>query len=75
MAYLAALNSQQARELILKKAVPDLLAMMQSTQPDQHELSQSILRKISGKNYAATDTQAWQNWYNRLPKPRTPSGD
>lgn len=68
LAYLLSLNSQQSRDEILKASVPTLLQMMTSRQPDHRDLSHSILRKISGKDYANNDVQAWTNWFTRLPK-------
>ena len=70
VAYLLALNSQQVREQILKASVPTLIQIMESTQPDHREIAHNILRKISGKEYPATDALAWTNWYGRLPKER-----
>jgi len=68
VAYLLSLNSQQSRDEILKAYVPTLLQIMASHQPDHRDLSHSILRKISSKDYPANDLQAWSNWFTRLPK-------
>lgn len=63
-------NSQAAREEILKSAVPSLLELLDTKQPDQKEFAYAVLRKISGKEYAITDVQSWKNWYSRLTKER-----
>ncbi len=50
----------------MKSSVPTLLQMMGSSQPDHKEIAHGILRKVSGKEYAATDVQSWKNWYAKL---------
>lgn len=66
LAFLLASNSAQVREEMLKGSIPTLIQMMGSKQPDHRELSHAILRKLSGKEYSATDTLAWNNWFGRL---------
>ncbi len=68
--YLMAQNSAAVREDLMKEAVPDLLLMLASHQPDHRELTYGILRKISGKDYAATDLASWQKWWNKMGKDR-----
>ncbi|NBT60074.1 hypothetical protein EBT16_14985, partial [bacterium] len=63
-------GSQQTREEILKTSVPALLAMLKGNQPDQRDFSHNILRKISGKEFPATDLVAWNNWYQKLSQER-----
>ncbi len=66
-------KSQEARTIVLQQAVPQLLKLLASYQPDHKELAHLILRKISGKDYPLTDLVAWQNWHHRsnaLQKPR-----
>ncbi len=66
LAYLLSLNSQGVREELIKTSIPALIHLMASKQPDHREISHAILRKISGREYAATDALAWNNWFNRL---------
>jgi len=63
-------GSQQVREDILNTSIPSLLAMIRGNQPDQRDFSHNILRKISGKEFPATDYLAWNNWYTKLAKDR-----
>lgn len=70
VAYLTALNSQDARNQILKGWVPELLNIIESKQIDHKELAHGILRKISGKEFANTDITSWRNWYAKLPQER-----
>ena len=63
-------NSQAAREEILKSAVPILVDLLDTKQPDQKEFAYAILRKISGKDYTISDVQSWKNWNTRLTKER-----
>ena len=68
-------NSKEARVEVLKNAVPDLLKIMDSKQPDHRELAHAVLRKVSGKEYAATDLRSWNRWYTKLhSENRTVSG-
>lgn len=66
VAHLLVLNSQSARDEILKTGVPSLLDLLKAKMPDQKEFAHAILRKISGKDYAATDIPSWNNWYGKL---------
>ncbi len=63
-------GSQQVREEILNSSVPSLLAMLKGNQPDQRDFSHNVLRKISGKEFPATDYLAWNNWFNKMAKDR-----
>lgn len=65
--YLLALNSNQAREELLKASVPTLIALMECKQPDHRELAHNVLRKISGKDFSDTDARAWTAWFRKLP--------
>lgn len=69
--YLLALNSKDAREQVLKSSVPTLIQMLGCKQPDHHDIAHGILRKISGKEFAATDASAWKGWYAKLNGERT----
>jgi hypothetical protein len=68
-----ALNSQAARDEILKNGIPHLLRMLNTKQPDGRELTHAILRKVSGKDFPNTDIPSWTAWYNKLPKDRVPT--
>jgi hypothetical protein len=59
--YLQTMHSPKARDEVMK-AIPTLVDLLQSKQPDHKELSHGILRKVSGKDYAAEDIQSWKNW-------------
>ncbi len=60
-------STKDSKEQVMKDAVPDLLQMIQSKQPDHRDLSYGILRKISGKDFAITDVRSWTNWFSKLP--------
>lgn len=64
------MGSQQVREEIVKSGVPALLAMLKGNQPDQRDFSHNILRKISGKEFPASDYLAWNNWYQKTMRDR-----
>ncbi len=62
-------HSQSSKAEVMAH-VPVLLQLLSSKQPDHFEIAHAILRKISGKEYAASELQAWQNWYTKQPKDR-----
>ncbi len=67
VAYLLALNSNAARDEILKSSVGNLISLLENKQPDHRELAHNILRKISGKEFTDVDVRAWTAWYKKLP--------
>lgn len=74
VAHLLTLNSQSARDEILKSGVPNVLRLLASSMPDQREFAHGILRKISGKEFGPQELNAWNQWYAKLPKDRGVSG-
>jgi hypothetical protein len=60
-------GSKDAKEEIIHNAVPDLLALMESKQPDHRDLSYGVLRKISGKDFPIEDLKSWKEWYAKIP--------
>lgn len=64
--YNMALHSSQVREQVLKGHVPEVLNMLTSKQPDHKELAHALLRKISGREFAQGDVNAWKNWGGKL---------
>jgi len=68
--YMMVLNSQQAREQVLRAGVPQLLDFLDSKQPDHKEIAHGILRKLSGKDFASTDVVSWKSWYGKQAKER-----
>jgi len=65
IAFHMASYSQNARDEIMKSAVPDILRMLESKQPDHREFSHGILRRISGKDFGATDIRGWSAWWEK----------
>lgn len=47
---------------VLKHAGPQLMDELKMSQKNVHDTSYSILKKISGKNYAERDYQSWEMW-------------
>lgn len=64
--YFLAMGSAQARQYLMENKLGTLVSLMGSIQPDHRLAAHAILRKLSGKNYAATDLQAWANWSKRI---------
>lgn len=64
--YNMALHSSQVREQILKGHVPEVVNMLASKQPDHRELAHALLRKISGREFAQSDVNAWKSWSGKL---------
>jgi hypothetical protein len=59
--YLNTMHSPKARDEVMA-AIPLLVDLIQSKQPDHKDLAHGILRKVSGKDYAVEDVQSWKNW-------------
>jgi len=63
---LMVMNSNKVREEVLKHSIPDLFALMNTEQPYVQELTHGVLRKVSGKDYAAKDQDAWRLWQRSI---------
>ena len=48
--------------VILREAGEILFAMLQLTQPNNHDFAYEILKTISGRNHGARDYRAWHDW-------------
>lgn len=57
-----AMQSKALRKELLEKGSDKLLALIQLKQPNNHDLAYSILKKISGKDFGATNVVAWSKW-------------
>jgi hypothetical protein len=57
-----ALNSKEAKEELARTSLDVLVRLLDMEQPDQRDMAHSILRKVSGKDFAANDLAAWANW-------------
>lgn len=66
LTYVATVHSAEWKEDLIKGAVPTLLTLMASQQPDHREISHGVLKKISGKDFAATDLKSWNKWASTL---------
>lgn len=58
-------NSAEVRQEIARTSVPELIAMIQTKQPDQHDLAYTLLKKVSGKDFPDTDIKAWTAWHKQ----------
>jgi len=68
-------HSKKAKKEIHHSAVPSLIKMLQSEQPNHYEVAYDILKQISGKDYGKTNNVAWRTWYkkSRMPAQTTKS--
>lgn len=71
--YFLALGAPQVRQYLMDNALPKLVSLVASVQPEQRVTAHAILRKLSGKNLAATDIQGWSNWSKKAGQGRTVS--
>lgn len=55
------------REQVKKAALPALLELLNSTQPNHWEVAHATLKLLSGKSFAASEKDKWLQWYERLP--------
>ena len=58
----SAATSETSKRLILQKGGDKLLALVQLKQPNNHDWAYQILKKISGKDFGATNVVAWTAW-------------
>ncbi|KTD16129.1 HEAT repeat domain-containing protein [Legionella jordanis] len=63
---LQAAKSEPAKTILAQQAGPQLLALLQLLQPNNHLPAYDILKRISGKEFAEYDVNAWKNWLNSV---------
>lgn len=55
-------NNPKNSVYIKKQAGSHLISTLKLEQPNNHDPSYDILKKISGKNYVDRDYKSWENW-------------
>jgi hypothetical protein len=63
-------DSQQGKQMILKKGSHRLVNLLQLQQPNNHKLAHLILKKISDKTYDDRAIQAWHTWLEQSHRQR-----
>jgi hypothetical protein len=63
--YLMAMASQESRDEIMKYALPNILALLDTKQPDERDVAHVILKKLSGKDFPMTAIADWRRWTDR----------
>jgi len=58
-------DSPANREIITERAGELLVRLLQLSQPNNHVFAYSILKKISGQNYAERDYKSWGEWVEK----------
>jgi hypothetical protein len=53
------------RHLVVERAGETLLAMLQLSQPNNHDFAYEILKAVSGESYGERDHAAWKAWLRR----------
>lgn len=56
------INDQTNAEYVKRHAGHYLMSTLKLQQPNNHDFSYQILKKISGKNYGERDYNAWEKW-------------
>ena len=59
---LAAAESPSSKKLIIQQGSRNLLAMLKLKQPNNHDISYQLLKKISGKDFGEYNSIAWEKW-------------
>ena len=59
---LAAAESPSSKKLIIQQGARNLLAMLKLKQPNNHDISYQLLKKISGKDFGEYNSNAWEKW-------------
>lgn len=57
-----AADSKAAKQVILQKGGKQLVALTRLKQPNNHDWAYLILKKISGKDFGATNSAGWAAW-------------
>jgi hypothetical protein len=59
---LVAAESPSSKKLIIQQGSRNLLAMLKLKQPNNHDISYQLLKKISGKNFGDNNIVDWEKW-------------
>lgn len=57
-----AADSKKTKNLIIQKGGDRLVSILHLRQPNNHGMAYILLREISGKEFAETNMEAWNNW-------------
>jgi hypothetical protein len=57
--------SPAVRHLVVERAGDTLFAMLQLSQPNNHDFAYEILKAVSGESYGERDHAAWEAWLCR----------
>jgi hypothetical protein len=57
-----AADNQATKPVLLKKGGETLVAILALQQPNNHDWAYETLKKISGKDFGATNVSAWHSW-------------
>jgi HEAT repeat protein len=52
--------------IIIGRASKLLVRLLKLSQPNNHDFAYSILKKISGKNFAERDYKSWEQWVEKV---------
>jgi len=55
-------ESPQGKKQIIQYGGEKLVALLHGTQPDNHDLAYTLLKKMSHQQFSDHDYQKWQNW-------------
>ena len=55
-------QSNKAKPVIAQQGGEKLLELLRLIQPNNHDMAHIILKRVSGKEFGASDLRAWENW-------------
>jgi len=61
---LGAVDSPLSKKLVIQQAGKKLLALLELKQPNNHDISYEILKKVSGKDFGDTNSSLWKDWHS-----------
>ncbi len=64
--YQLSLTSVDTVKILRQNALPSLLRLLRSAQPDQKELAFNLMRKVTGKRFPQTDIASWEKGIQKM---------
>jgi hypothetical protein len=65
---LNAASSTSSKRLIIREGNKRLVSLLRLKQPNNHNITYSLLKEISGKDFGSNNVDAWEKWLNTTNK-------
>ncbi|WP_028388749.1 HEAT repeat domain-containing protein [Legionella fairfieldensis] len=67
---LNAASSTLSKQLIIQKGNKKLVSLLRLKQPNNHDVTYALLKKISDKDFGSNNIDAWEKWLDTMNKNR-----